>query len=150
MSSTRTVPLYYDFWGFPERFYQVEYPAPRSTRTRGRGRELLGDQGQQVERDEERGLDHGASVPLAAMYPEADVPVWQTSMPTLDPAELYEIGRRLAPLRRQGVLIVGSGFSNLNLREMDWHAGLRAIHRPGRSSSTTGWANRSPPRTWMR
>lgn len=138
VSATRTVPLVYDFWGFPQRYYQVEYPAPGAPELAADVEKLLGDEGQHVERDEGRGLDHGAYVPLVEMYPDADVPVLQISMPTLDPVELYEIGRRLAPLRHQGVLIVGSGFSTHNLREMNWHAGPQG-HPPNWSVEFDDW-----------
>lgn len=138
VSATRTVPLVYDFWGFPERYYRVQYPAPGAPELAGEVEKLLGDAGQRVERDETRGLDHGAYVPLVEMYPDADIPVLQVSMPTLDPVELFDIGRRLAPLRDQGVLIVGSGFSTHNLREMNWHAGPDA-HPPTWSTEFDDW-----------
>lgn len=138
VSATRTVPLFYDFWGFPDRYYQVTYPAPGAPNLAAEVESLLGSAGHEVRRDEERGLDHGAYVPLVEMYPEADVPVLQVSMPTLDPMELFEIGRRLAPLRDQGVLIVGSGFSTHNLREMNWHAGPDS-HPPNWSVEFDDW-----------
>jgi 4,5-DOPA dioxygenase extradiol len=140
VSATRTVPLYYDFWGFPQRYYEVEYPAPGAPDLAEEVTRLLGDS-QQVHRDETRGLDHGAYVPLMEMYPEADVPVLQISMPTLDPVALYDIGRRLAPLRDQGVLIVGSGFATHNLREMDWHGGPDAA-APTWSTEFDDWLDR--------
>ncbi len=103
------VPLIYDFGGFPERYYQASYPAPGSPELAGQvrgllsGREPVADQG-------DRGLDHGAYVPLTVMYPDADIPVLQVSMPTLEPSRLLRIGEALRPLRDEGVLIVGSGF----------------------------------------
>lgn len=138
LSATRTVPLFYDFYGFPQRYYEVQYPAPGAPQLAGEVEKLLADAGQRVSRDESRGLDHGAYVPLVEMYPDADVPVLQISMPTLDPRQLFDIGRRLAPLRDQGVLIVGSGFSTHNLREMNWHAGPDA-HPPTWSVEFDNW-----------
>ena len=116
LGATRTVPLHYDFYGFPERYYRTEYPAPGAPDLAGRVRGLLGEAGIAAADDPRRGLDHGAYVPLVEMYPEADVPVLQLSLPTLDPATLLRLGRRLAPLREEGVLIVGSGFTTHNLR----------------------------------
>jgi 4,5-DOPA dioxygenase extradiol len=118
LGATRTVPLVYDFWGFPEKYYQVTYPAPGAPGLAGDVRKLLRAAGTPVADLPDRGLDHGAYVPLAEMYPRADVPVLQISMPSLDPEELFEVGRRLAPLRDDGVLIVGSGFFTHNLRAM--------------------------------
>jgi 4,5-DOPA dioxygenase extradiol len=119
LGATETVPLLYDFWGFPERYYQVQYAAPGAPQLAEQVRKLLHSPATPVYDDPRRGLDHGAYVPLKEMYPEADIPVLQVSMPTLDPAELFRIGRKLAPLREQGVLIVGSGFTTHNLREMN-------------------------------
>ena len=109
MGATRTgTPLVYDFGGFPERYYQQQYQSPGAPELAADVRRLLSDQ--PVAEEPNRGLDHGAYVPLTVMYPEADVPVLQVSMPSLDPERLFEIGRRLRPLRDQGVLIIGSGF----------------------------------------
>jgi 4,5-DOPA dioxygenase extradiol len=109
LGATRPVPLTYDFYGFPERYYQTRYDAPGAPELAAKVRALMPD-GEPVAQEPGRGLDHGAYVPLVAMYPEADVPVLQMSMPDLDPAHLFELGRRLAPLRDEGVLIMGSGF----------------------------------------
>jgi 4,5-DOPA dioxygenase extradiol len=127
IGATRTVPLYYDFWGFPERYYQVSYAAPGAPELGGRVRGLLTNAATPVWDVPDRGLDHGAYVPLIEMYPLADVPVLQISMPTLDPNRLMDIGRRLAPLRDEGVLIVGSGFFTHNLRAMRWDGSVPAF-----------------------
>ncbi len=114
VGATTTVPLVYDFWGFPPHYYDVTYEAPGAPELAASVGKLLGP----VHADPDRGLDHGAYVPLKEMYPDADVPVLQMSMPSLDPSELFELGRRLAPLRDEGVLIVGSGFFTHNLSGM--------------------------------
>jgi 4,5-DOPA dioxygenase extradiol len=116
LGATRRVPLVYDFYGFPERYYQTRYEAPGAPELAARVRELLRQGEIATADDPERGLDHGAYVPLVAMYPDADVPVLQVSMPALDPAELFALGRALSPLREEGVLVFGSGFLTHNMR----------------------------------
>jgi 4,5-DOPA dioxygenase extradiol len=116
LGATSQVPLVYDFYGFPERFYQTRYPSPGAPGLAARVRELLQAKGLAVADDPKRGLDHGAYVPLVAMYPQADVPVLQLSMPGLHTQELFEFGRALAPLRDEGVLVFGSGFLTHNMR----------------------------------
>ncbi len=116
LGATTPVPLVYDFSGFPEEYYRTVYPSPGAPALAGRVRGLLKSSGIAVTDDPARGLDHGAWVPLVAMYPEADVPVLQLSMPRLDPAELFALGRALAPLRDEGVLVFGSGFLTHNMR----------------------------------
>lgn len=116
LGATRTVPLIYDFGGFPERYYQTQYPAPGAPELAVRLRGLLRQGNLAFAEAPERGLDHGAYVPLVAMYPGADVPVLQVSMPGLDTKELFRLGRALAPLRDEGVLIFGSGFLTHNMR----------------------------------
>jgi 4,5-DOPA dioxygenase extradiol len=116
LGATKPVPLVYDFYGFPAKYYQTKYPAPGAPGLAARVRELFRQKGIPCADDPRRGLDHGAYVPLVAMYPKADVPVLQVSMPGLVPDELLRLGRALAPLRDEGVLIFGSGFLTHNMR----------------------------------
>jgi 4,5-DOPA dioxygenase extradiol len=116
LGATRTVPLVYDFFGFPEKYYRTRYAAPGAPGLAARVRDLLRRSRIDCADAPGRGLDHGAYVPLVAMYPAADVPVLQMSMPRLDTAELFELGRALAPLRDEGVLVFGSGFLTHNMR----------------------------------
>ena len=116
LSGTTKVPLIHDFWGFPQHYYDVTYDAPAAPELAADVTKLLAAPGTPVHHDQRRGLDHGAYVPLVEMFPQADVPVLQMSMPTLDPQKLFEIGRKIAPLRDLGTLIVGSGFTTHNLR----------------------------------
>jgi 4,5-DOPA dioxygenase extradiol len=115
IGATTTAPLLYDFYGFPQRYYELTYPAPGAPALAARVRELLG-QTQPVHDDPSRGLDHGAFSPLLEFYPLAVVPVLQVSLPSQDPRLLFDLGRALEPLRHEGVLIVGSGFLIHNLR----------------------------------
>jgi 4,5-DOPA dioxygenase extradiol len=135
LGATRPVPLVYDFYGFPGRYYRIRYPAPGAPALAARVEALLGA-GQPVVASD-RGLDHGAYVPLVAMYPDADVPVLQVSLPSLEPQELFELGRSLAPLRREGVLIVGSGFLTHNLMAMDMSPGATT---PAWAAEFDAWA----------
>jgi 4,5-DOPA dioxygenase extradiol len=119
IGATRTVPLIYDFSGFPRRYYEQTYAAPGAPALAERVRGVLRGT-QPVAGDPERGLDHGAYVPLVAMYPNSDIPVLQMSLPSENPQELFDLGRALRPLREEGVLIIGSGFITHNLRTIDW------------------------------
>lgn len=110
--------MLFDYYGFPEHTYRLDYPAPGSPELAARVRALLGTAAIASDEDSARGFDHGVFVPFLLMYPEADVPVVQLSLQGgLDPAAHLAIGRALAPLRDEGVLIVGSGMSYHNLRE---------------------------------
>ena len=109
IGATRPVPLVYDFYGFPERYYRVRYDQPGAPELAAKVRALM-PLAEPVAEAPDRGLDHGAYVPLTVMYPDAEIPVLQVSLPDLDPKHLFDLGRRLAPLRDEGVLIIGSGF----------------------------------------
>ncbi len=112
-------PMLYDYYGFPEHTYRVRYAAPGAPTLAARVRDLLEAAGMRAGLDAERGFDHGAFVPLAVIYPDADVSVIQLSLKAgLDPATHLAAGAALAPLREEGVLVVGSGMSYHNLRRM--------------------------------
>lgn len=110
-------PMLYDYGGFPEFTYHLQYPAPGSPAVAERVVELLADADIPVGRNGVRGFDHGTFVPLHVMYPDAHVPVLQLSIRHgYDPQEHLAVGRALAPLRDEGIVILGSGFTYHNLR----------------------------------
>jgi 4,5-DOPA dioxygenase extradiol len=131
------VPLTYDFYGFPERYYRMTYPSPGAPALAAKVQALMPDT-EPVAREPSYGLDHGAYVPLMVMYPKADVPVLQMSMPSLDPQRLFDLGRRLRPLRDEGVLVIGSGFLTHGLPFLtDWRPDAAP---PGWSREFDVWA----------
>jgi 4,5-DOPA dioxygenase extradiol len=107
--SASGAPLVYDFGGFAPRYYTMTYETPDATALAQRVAAMMPDN-EPVHQHTSRGLDHGAWVPLKIMYPDADIPVLQMSLPTQDPVRLLRLGERLKPLRDEGVLIIGSGF----------------------------------------
>ena len=114
--------LLYDYYGFPEHTYRLEYPAPGAPQLAREVRELLAAAGIASREESRRGLDHGVFVPFKVIYPDANVPMLQLSLQSgLDPAAHLRIGAALAPLRSRGVLIVGSGmsFHNLQIASID-------------------------------
>jgi aromatic ring-opening dioxygenase catalytic subunit (LigB family) len=117
MSSPRP-PMLYDYGGFPPEAYTLNWPAPGDPRLAARVREMLSNAGFTTAEDPERGFDHGTFTPLKQTYPDAEVPVVQLSLVRgLDAAQHLAMGRALAPLRDEGVFIVGSGDTFHNLRE---------------------------------
>ena len=129
-------PLVYDFSGFDKKFYEMTYNSPDATQISELVASMMPDTEPVYQSN--RGLDHGAWVPLRVMYPDADIPVVQMSMPTSDPARLLELGKRLQPLREKGVLVIGSGFMTHGLRYLrDWRTDADA---PTWSSEFDSWA----------
>lgn len=135
-SATAGTPLVHDFGGFAQKFYEMTYETPDATALAARIAAMMPDN--EPLHQSTRGLDHGAWVPLKIMYPDADIPVLQMSMPTSDPGKLIQIGKRLQPLRDEGVLIIGSGFMTHGLpflRDFSINAAV-----PGWSTDFDQWA----------
>jgi aromatic ring-opening dioxygenase catalytic subunit (LigB family) len=110
-------PLLFDYYGFPPESYEITWPAPGDPELAAQVRALLEGAGFRTAADGARGFDHGTFVPLKLTYPDADIPTVQLSLARgLDPAEHLAMGRALAPLREQGVFIIGSGMTFHNLR----------------------------------
>jgi aromatic ring-opening dioxygenase catalytic subunit (LigB family) len=148
--------MLYDYYGFPPESYQVQWPAPGDPALAAKVRALLQGAGFQTAEDSQRGYDHGTFVPLKLMYPEADVPTVQLSLKAgLDPAEHLKLGRALAPLRDEGVFILGSGMSFHNMRAFgdprsatahaqafdDWLRATGTLPPEERDRKLTSWAS---------
>lgn len=127
-------PMLYDYSGFPPESYRITWPAPGAPALATRVRALLGAAGFDSAEDAARGFDHGTFVPLKLTYPDANVPTLQLSLVAgLDPAQHLAIGRALAPLRDEGVFIVGSGMSYHNMR------GFQDPRARGFAETFDGW-----------
>jgi aromatic ring-opening dioxygenase catalytic subunit (LigB family) len=117
VSTAEKPGMYYDYYGFPPHTYEIKYPAAGSPAIAERVRALLAEAGIASATDSQRGYDHGTFVPLMVAFPEAEIPVVQMSIRRdLDPAFHLALGRALAPLRDEGILIVGSGLTYHNMR----------------------------------
>ena len=134
-STSGQTPLIYDFGGFAPKYYNLQYRAPGAPDLAARIKGLMNEH---VADQPNRGLDHGAYVPLLKMFPNADIPVLQMSIPTHDPEKLFKIGQQLAPLRDEGVLIIGSGFLTHGLPFL-WDFSIDATP-PGWSVEFDLWA----------
>lgn len=145
-------PLLYDYYGFPPESYQITWPAPGDPPLAERVRALLEDAGFSTAQDARRGFDHGTFVPLKLAYPDADVAVVQLSLiEGLDAAEHIRMGQALAPLRDQGVFIIGSGMTYHNLRAFaprsapvaaafdEWLRGTATLDEAARNRGLIGW-----------
>lgn len=128
VSSAAAPETWHDFGGFPPALFAVQYPAPGEPALAARIAQMLQDGGLPAQLDAKRPFDHGTWVPLSLMYPAADIPVVQVSLPShKGPAYQTQIGRALASLREEGILLIGSGSITHNLRELDWRAGPESI-----------------------
>ncbi len=150
-----TPSLIYDYYGFPETTYQLTYSAPGSPAIADEAARLLGEAGLSARVDPERGLDHGVFIPLKVAFPDAQVPVIEMSLDQgLDPSLHLEAGRALAPLRAQGVVIIGSGMSFHNMQGYgdsrftapsqmfdQWLTKANSLERGLRADRLTQWAS---------
>lgn len=145
-------PMVYDYHGFPPHTYEISYPAPGAPALAERTADLIAAAGLPTGLDDAQGYDHGTFVPMAILWPEADMPLFQVSMRSnYSPAEHFALGRALAPLREEGVLILGSGLSYHNLRAFGpqakepskgfdtWLNGTLALPAPERTAALENW-----------
>ena len=136
-SSAAATPLIYDFGGFDPKYFRMTYETPDASELASLVASVF-PAGDPLYQHGSRGLDHGAWVPLKVMYPQADIPVLQLSLPTYDPQRLLALGRRLRPLRDHGVLVIGSGFLTHGLPFLrDWSPQAKP---PGWSVDFDLWA----------
>lgn len=135
-SSAAHVTPVYDFGGFDPMYYRMRYDTPEASAL---ARRVLGALSSENVHETGRGLDHGAWVPLKVMYPEADVPVLQLSLPTADPTTLLGLGGKLRALREEGVLVIGSGFTTHGLPFLTREA-ITGGAAPGWSRQFDAWA----------
>ncbi|WP_322867674.1 DODA-type extradiol aromatic ring-opening family dioxygenase [Aquicoccus sp. G2-2] len=145
-------PMLYDYYNFPPHTYEITYPAPGAPALAERTAGLIAAAGLPSRLDDARGFDHGTFVPMAILWPDADMPLFQVSMrANYAPAEHFALGRALAPLRDDGVLIIGSGLSYHNLRAFGpaakapsmafdgWLNDTLALPAPARTTALEGW-----------
>jgi 4,5-DOPA dioxygenase extradiol len=119
--SARTPPMFYDYYGFPDKAYEITYPAPGHPELANRIAGLLKKNDIPARLDPERGFDHGLFIPLKLMYPQADIPSLQLSLLRgLNPATHIALGQALRELRSEDILVIGSGFSFHNMRAFSW------------------------------
>jgi 4,5-DOPA dioxygenase extradiol len=137
-ASGANTPVVYDFGGFAQRYFEMTYNTPDASSLAARVAASMPDS-EPVHQHTSRGLDHGAWVPLKVMYPYADVPVLQMSIPTHDPIRLINIGARLRSLRAEGVLVIGSGFMTHGNRYLTRDNFQRGII-PAWSADFDAWA----------
>ncbi|NGN99831.1 dioxygenase [Grimontia sp. S25] len=119
ITSGASPSVIYDFYGFPKPLYELTYPAPGAPDLAYKIADMVSASGYSAVLDEDLGWDHGVWIPLRLIYPDADIPVVQVSISSKQGAKMnYELGKMLAPLRKENVLLIGSGAITHNLREI--------------------------------
>ena len=117
----QTPSMYYDYYGFPEKAYEITYPAPGNPELANRIAGLLNKNKIAARIDDRRGFDHGLFIPLKLMYPQADIPSLQLSLIRgLDPTAHIDLGKALRELMSENILVIGSGFSFHNMQAFSW------------------------------
>lgn len=139
-SPAAATPVIYDFGGFDPRFYRMSYDTPDASELASLVSSLIPDS-MALHQHNSRGLDHGAWIPMRVMYPLADIPVLQMSLPTHDPAALLELGMRLRTLREHGVLVIGSGYMTHGLPFLTRETFLGISGPAGWSTEFDAWAS---------